>query len=52
MLLELAVPINVFFDEVMVMAEDEKLKENRLNLLGKITDLFLEIADFSKMDVS
>jgi glycyl-tRNA synthetase beta chain len=51
-LLELAGPINVFFGEVMVMAEDEKLKENRLNLLGKITNLFLEIADFSKMDVS
>ena len=51
-LLELAGPINVFFDEVMVMAEDEKLKENRLNLLGKITGLFLEIADFSKMVVS
>jgi glycyl-tRNA synthetase beta chain len=51
-LLELAGPINVFFDEVMVMADDEKLRENRLNLLGRITDLFLEIADFSKMDVS
>jgi glycyl-tRNA synthetase beta chain len=51
-LLELAGPINVFFDEVMVMAEDEKLRENRLNLLGRITDLFLEIADFSRMDVS
>jgi glycyl-tRNA synthetase beta chain len=51
-LLELAEPINVFFDEVMVMVDDEKLKENRLNLLGKITGLFLEIADFSKMDVS
>ena len=51
-LLELAGPINVFFDEVMVMAEDEKLKQNRLNLLGRITNLFLEIADFSKMDVS
>jgi glycyl-tRNA synthetase beta chain len=51
-LLELAEPINVFFDEVMVMVDDEKIRENRLNLLGKITDLFLEIADFSKMDVS
>ena len=51
-LLELAGPINVFFDEVMVMVDDEKLKQNRLNLLGKITDLFLEIADFSSMDVS
>ncbi len=51
-LLELAGPINVFFDEVMVMADDEQLKQNRLNLLDKITDLFLRIADFSKMDVT
>jgi glycyl-tRNA synthetase beta chain len=51
-LLELAEPVNVFFDEVMVMVEDAKLKQNRLDLLGKITGLFLEIADFSKMDVS
>jgi glycyl-tRNA synthetase beta chain len=51
-LLELAEPVNVFFDEVMVMVEDTEIKQNRLNLLGKITGLFLEIADFSKMDVS
>ena len=48
-LLELAGPINVFFDEVMVMAEDERLRENRLNLLGMINNIFLEIADFSKI---
>ena len=50
-LLELAVPIDVFFDRVMVMAEDEKLKANRLNLLGAITGLFLSIADFSRLEV-
>jgi len=50
-LLELAGPIDVFFDRVMVMAEDEKLKVNRLNLLGAITGLFLSIADFSRLEV-
>ncbi len=50
-LLELAEPIDVFFDGVMVMAEDEKLKVNRLNLLGAITGLFLTIADFSRLEV-
>jgi len=49
--LELAGPINVFFDEVMVMVDDEKLKQNRLNMLGKITGLFLEVADFSQLVV-
>ena len=33
------------------MVDDEKLKANRLNLLGAITGLFLTIADFSKMEV-
>ncbi|MGD8628833.1 MAG: DALR anticodon-binding domain-containing protein, partial [bacterium] len=50
-LLELAGPVDVFFDRVLVMAEDEKIKTNRLNLLGAITALFLSIADFSKLEV-
>ena len=50
-LLELAEPIDAFFDRVMVMADDEKLKVNRLNLLGTITGLFLSIADFSRLEV-
>jgi glycyl-tRNA synthetase beta chain len=50
-LLELAGPIDVFFDTVMVMADDEKLKSNRLNLLTAITGLFLSIGDFSRLEV-
>jgi glycyl-tRNA synthetase beta chain len=50
-LLELAGPIDVFFDRVMVMTEDENLRVNRLNLLGAITGLFLSIADFSRLEV-
>ncbi|HVP57860.1 MAG TPA: glycine--tRNA ligase subunit beta [bacterium] len=52
LLLGLARPIDTFFTSVMVMAEDEGLKRNRLNLLGTITRRFLEIANFSKMESS
>ena len=40
-------PVDHFFDEVMVMAEDEKVRKNRLGLLQKLRQQFLEIADFS-----
>ena len=40
-------PVDHFFDEVMVMAEDEKVRKNRLGLLRKLRHEFLEVADFS-----
>src|SRR6185369_6742361 len=40
-------PINAFFDKVLVMADDKKVKENRLGLLQKIASLADPIADFS-----
>ena len=40
-------PIDTFFDQVMVMAEDESLKNNRLALLAMLRGLFLSIADIS-----
>lgn len=40
-------PVDKFFDEVMVMAEDEKVRKNRLGLLQKLRRQFLEVADFS-----
>ncbi len=46
-LVELAEPVSKFFDSVLVMAEDEKLRHNRLRLLRKIRESFLEIADIS-----
>jgi glycyl-tRNA synthetase beta chain len=52
LLLGLAAPIDTFFMSVMVMAEDERLKRNRLNLLGTITRCFLKIANLSKMESS
>ncbi|HUT84396.1 MAG TPA: DALR anticodon-binding domain-containing protein, partial [Thermodesulfobacteriota bacterium] len=42
-------PIDAFFDGVMVMVDDERIRKNRLALLGGITNLFGRIADFSKI---
>ncbi len=42
-------PIDEFFDEVMVMVEDEATRNNRLALLDEIGKLFLRIADFSRL---
>lgn len=39
--------IDAFFDNVMVNADDEKVKTNRLNLLMQLRNLFLRIADIS-----
>jgi glycyl-tRNA synthetase beta chain len=42
-------PVDAFFEKVLVMAEDPKLKENRLKLLARISQTFLKMADFSKI---
>jgi glycyl-tRNA synthetase beta chain len=41
--------VDQFFDDVMVMAEDPKLRMNRLALLHKLAHNFLQVADFSKI---
>jgi len=41
--------VDRFFDSVMVMAEDEHLRTNRLALLSRLRALFLEIADLSRL---
>ena len=46
-LADLREPVDAFFDNVMVMADDEALKLNRLTLLNNLRNLFLEIADIS-----
>lgn len=43
--------IDTFFDKVMVMVEDEKLKRNRLILLNTVRGLYYQIADLSKLMV-
>lgn len=40
--------VDSFFEKVLVMDKDEKLKNNRLALLSELTGLFSWIADFSK----
>ncbi len=42
-------PVDVFFDKVMVMAEDPLVRTNRLALLTTIARLFGKIADFSRI---
>ena len=42
-------PVDLFFDQVMVMTDDAALQRNRLNLLSAISGLFLRVGDFSKM---
>jgi glycyl-tRNA synthetase beta chain len=44
---ELRDSIDAFFDNVMVMAEDEKVRANRLALLLQLRKLFLHTADIS-----
>lgn len=48
-ILRMKEPVDVFFDEVMVMTEDAALQKNRLNLLTAISGLFIQVGDFSKM---
>jgi glycyl-tRNA synthetase beta chain len=41
--------VDLFFDTVMVMDKDEKVRGNRLALLNSISGLFLETADISRL---
>lgn len=42
-------PVDQFFDHVMVMAEDDVLRANRLALLSALRALFLVVADLSRL---
>ena len=46
---KLAQPIDAFFDAVMVMAEDIRVRNNRLALLKSIDELVKGVADFTKI---
>jgi len=41
--------VDAFFDGVLVMAKNTKIRNNRLALLKHIADLFETMADFSKI---
>jgi glycyl-tRNA synthetase beta chain len=43
----LQAPVDAFFDGVMVMADDEAVRNNRLALLERLSQLFLQTADVS-----
>lgn len=47
LLSELRVSVDQFFEDVMVMADDEALKQNRLALLSNLREQFLHVADIS-----
>ena len=45
----LAEPVAKFFDDVLVMAEEPEIRHNRLRLLRDVRELFLTIADLSRL---
>jgi glycyl-tRNA synthetase len=49
-LLPMIPAISKFFDDVLVMAEDQSLRENRLGLLQRIAGMAKGVADFSKLE--
>lgn len=48
---EIQSPLATLFDEVKILADDSKLKENRIALLQKVFGLFSQLLDFSKIQV-
>lgn len=51
-LAKLKAPIDQFFDQVMVMVEDEAIRNNRLALLVELRRLFTRVADISLLQTS
>jgi len=50
-LAELRGPVDTFFDDVMVMVDDDATRNNRLALLGELRALFLDVADISRLSI-
>lgn len=48
-LVELKPAIDKYFDDVLVMCDDEALRNNRLAMLSAIGHFFLGLADFTKI---
>lgn len=42
-------PVDAFFDQVLVMADDPAIRDNRIALLNELGSLFLRVADFSRL---
>ncbi len=41
--------VDEFFDKVMVMVDDSAVRQNRLALLNRLSNLFLNVADISRL---
>jgi len=50
-LAKLQAPVDAFFDDVRVMADDPVVRDNRLGLLAALRELFLQVADISHLNV-
>ena len=50
-LADLRDPVDRFFDDVMVMADEDAVRDNRLALLSEIRALFLDVADISRLSI-
>lgn len=50
-LADLRDPVDGFFDDVMVMTDDEALRNNRLALLAELRAMFLNVADVSRLSI-
>ena len=48
-LASLSDPVDHFFNDVMVMVDDDKMRDNRLQLLRNLRSLFLNVADIAKI---
>ena len=44
-------PVDAYFDQVMVMSDDENQRNNRLAQLGQLRRMFLDVADISRISV-
>lgn len=51
-LAKLQTPVSTFFEEVMVIADDESIRNNRLALLKELNSLFLAVIDISYLALS
>jgi glycyl-tRNA synthetase beta chain len=46
---EIKPAVDEFFDKVLVMADDEAVRQNRLALMREVSSLFADVADFRKI---
>lgn len=49
MILKMQAPLSTFFDKVLVMTEDKRIRQNRLALLQAISGLLIQVADYSQV---